>query len=201
MNKRALIRKFDKQAAMYERNSRQRSLGVWRQRLLQDVEGHVLEVAVGAGANFPFYDKDRVHITAVDFSPEMLRRAGQLASELGIAAIFHEHDIESLELPERSFDALVSTLSLCGYKDPAAALNKMNRWVKPGGRIYLLEHGLSANRLLRSAQHVVNPLARRISGCHYNRDMMRLVENSPLALIKSERHWNGIIHLIWAQAT
>lgn len=33
----------------------------------------VLKVAVGAGANFPFYDRG-VEITAVDFSPEMLRK-------------------------------------------------------------------------------------------------------------------------------
>ncbi|MGV7660190.1 class I SAM-dependent methyltransferase, partial [Mycobacterium kansasii] len=75
MNKQSLIRKFNKQAAIYERNTRQRRLGEWRQRLLEDVEGSVLEVAVGAGANFPFYPRDKVNVTAVDFSPEMLSRA------------------------------------------------------------------------------------------------------------------------------
>ena len=72
MNKNSLIRKFNKQAAVYERNTRQRKLGEWRQQLLQDIEGDVLEVAVGAGANFPFYDRNKVNVTAVDFSPEML---------------------------------------------------------------------------------------------------------------------------------
>jgi ubiquinone/menaquinone biosynthesis C-methylase UbiE len=201
VNKGALIRKFNKQAAMYERNSRQRYIGRWRQRLLQDVSGQVLEVAVGAGANLPFYQRDKVELTAVDFSPEMLSRARQFAVELGIHATFLEHDIETLELPERSFDCVVSTLSLCGYEDPLEALRRMNRWAKPGGRVYLLEHGVSANRLIGLAQHLANPAARRISGCHFNRDILRIVKDSPLKVLRSERYWNGIVHLIWAQAT
>ncbi|MCV4234237.1 class I SAM-dependent methyltransferase [Virgibacillus sp. LDC1] len=201
MNKESLIRKFNKQAAIYERNTRQRRLGEWRQRLLQDVEGNVLEVAVGAGANFPFYQRDKVNVTAVDFSPEMLNRARRMASELGIRANFLERDIETLELPERSYDCVVSTLSLCGYEDPVKALNKINRWAKPGGRIYLLEHGMSTNRFLGAMQHLINPAGRRISGCHFNRDMIHIANASELNIVKTERYWNGIVHLIWAQAT
>ncbi|MEC0309139.1 class I SAM-dependent methyltransferase [Paenibacillus lautus] len=201
MNKESLIRKFNKQAAIYERNTRQRRLGEWRQRLLQDVEGNVLEVAVGAGANFPFYQRDKVNVTAVDFSPEMLNRARRMASELGIRANFLERDIETLELPERSYDCVVSTLSLCGYEDPVKALNKINRWAKPGGRVYLLEHGMSTNRFLGAMQHLINPAGRRISGCHFNRDMIHIANASELNIVKTERYWNGIVHLIWAQAT
>jgi ubiquinone/menaquinone biosynthesis C-methylase UbiE len=201
VNKESLIRKFNKQAAIYERNTRQRRLGEWRQRLLQDVEGNVLEVAVGAGANFPFYQRDKVNVTAVDFSPEMLSRARRMASELGIRANFLERDIETLELPERSYDCVVSTLSLCGYEDPVKALNKINRWAKPGGRVYLLEHGMSTNRFLGAMQHLINPAGRRISGCHYNRDMIHIANASELNIVKTERYWNGIVHLIWAQAT
>lgn len=161
----------------------------------------MLEVAVGAGANFPFYPRDKVNVTAVDFSPEMLSRARRMASEMGIRAHFLERDIETLELPERSYDCVVSTLSLCGYEDPVKALNKINRWAKPGGRVYLLEHGMSTNRFLGAIQHLINPAARRISGCHYNRDMIQIANASELNILKTERYWNGIVHLIWAQAT
>lgn len=50
MDKQKLIRKFDKQSAMYEENTRKRMWGAWRRQLLQNVEGDVLEIAVGAGA-------------------------------------------------------------------------------------------------------------------------------------------------------
>ncbi|UNK19176.1 class I SAM-dependent methyltransferase [Paenibacillus sp. N3/727] len=201
MNKDTLVRKFNKQASMYERNSRQRMLGMWRSRLLQDVHGKVLEVAVGAGANFPYYNRDTVDLTAVDFSPEMLNSARRMALELQLEVSFQEQDIETLELPERSFDCVVSTLSLCGYDDPLAVLNKMNRWCRPGGRICLLEHGISSNRLLGFTQHLVNPVARRISGCHFNRDMLQIVHDSEVEVVNTERYYGGMIHLIWAVST
>ena len=200
MNKRALVRKFNKQASIYERNSRQRTLGVWRSRLLQDVQGTVLEVAVGAGANFPYYNRDTVDLTAVDFSPEMLSSARRMAAELDLQVSFHEQDIETLELPESSFDCVVSTLSLCGYDDPLAVLNKMNRWCRPGGHIYLLEHGISHNKLLGITQHLANPAARRISGCHLNRDILGIVQASDVKMTKIERYYGGMVHLIWAEA-
>lgn len=200
MNKQKLIRKFNKQAAIYERNSRQRTLGTWRSRLLQDVQGKVLEVAVGAGANFPYYNRDTVELTAVDFSPEMLNSARRMAAGLNLKVSFHEQDIEKLELTESSFDCVVSTLSLCGYNDPVSVLNQMNRWCRPGGGIYLLEHGISHNRLLSLTQHIVNPAARLISGCHFNRDMLQIVHDSDVEMVRSERFWGGMIHLIWARA-
>lgn len=200
MNKKKLIRKFNKQASTYERNSRQRTLGTWRSRLLQDVQGKVLEVAVGAGANFPYYNRDTVELTAVDFSPEMLNSARRMAAGLNLNVSFHEQDIEKLELTENSFDCIVSTLSLCGYDDPVAVLNQMNRWCRPGGGIYLLEHGISHNKLLGLTQHIVNPAARLISGCHFNRDMLQIVHDSDVEVVKTERFWGGMIHLIWARA-
>lgn len=201
MNKDNLIRKFNKQAPMYERNSRQRTLGLWRSRLLQHIDGKVLEIAVGAGANFPYYNPDMVELTAVDFSPEMLRSAQRMAANLDLKVTFQQQDIETLHLPERSFDGVVSTLSLCGYDDPLQVVNKMNQWCKRGGSICLLEHGISHNKLLGITQQLVNPVARRISGCHFNRDILGIVRSSDVEIIKTERYYGGMVHLIWARAT
>ncbi|WP_245640195.1 class I SAM-dependent methyltransferase [Paenibacillus dakarensis] len=201
MNKDSLVRKFNKQAPTYERNSRQRTLGKWRSALLQGIEGNVLEVAVGAGANFPYYNRDAVDLTAVDFSPEMLKSAERMASELHLDVTFKQHDIETLQLPEGSFDSVVSTLSLCGYEDPLRAINMMNEWCKPGGSIRLMEHGISDNKLLGTVQHLVNPAARRISGCHLNRDILGIIQSSGVEIIKSERYYGGMVHLVWARAT
>lgn len=201
MKKSTLIRKFNKQAPMYERNSRQRTLGAWRNRLLQDIDGKVLELAVGAGANFPYYNRDTIELTAVDFSPEMLRSAKRMAADLDLRVTFQQQDIETLQLPERSFDAVISTLSLCGYDDPLQVVHKMNQWCRPGGSICLLEHGVSHNKLLGITQHLVNPVARRISGCHFNRDILGIVRASDVEIVKTERYYGGMVHLIWARAT
>ena len=201
MDKSSLIRKFNKQSSIYRENARKQTLGVWRKKLLEDVHGDVLEIAVGAGANLSFYAKDSVDLTAVDFSPMMLQHARQLADELQFKVNFIESDIETLDFPDHSFDCIVSTLSLCGYNDPVSVLNKMNRWSRPGGRIYLLEHGLSSYRLIQYTQQVINPIARKFSGCHWNRNMDDILHSSDLEVEKTEYYWNGIIHLIWARAT
>ncbi|MEI3614111.1 hypothetical protein [Pseudogracilibacillus sp. SO30301A] len=68
MKKEKLIRKYDKQVKMYEKNRDQATLSNWRRKLLKSAYGNVLEVGIGVGANFPFYNREKVHITGVDFS-------------------------------------------------------------------------------------------------------------------------------------
>ncbi|WP_136605081.1 class I SAM-dependent methyltransferase [Paenibacillus dokdonensis] len=200
MNKQKLIEKFDKQSAIYEENTRKRMMGSWRKRLLEGVQGDVLEIAVGAGANFPYYDMDRVRLSAADFSPMMLQRARRIADELNLQVTLIESDIETLDFPAHSFDSVVSTLSLCGYDDPKQVLRNIGRWCKPGGQVYLLEHGLGRNPFFKSAQRLLNPAARKISGCNWNRDIEQIVRNSGLQIEHMERYWNGMIHLIWARS-
>lgn len=198
MNKENLARKFDKQAKAYERRRRQLTKNEWRERLIRGAKGTVLEVGVGAGANFPYYPKD-VIVTAVDFSKEMLSSANEAASELGVRAEFVLSDIESCDFPEDSFDTIVSTLTLCGYKDPIAMLNKFNKWTKADGQILLMEHGTSSNGLIRSVQKAVDPLFLKVVGCHQNRDMEHFFQKSGIHIIKAERHFMNMVHLVWAK--
>jgi ubiquinone/menaquinone biosynthesis C-methylase UbiE len=147
MDKERLIRKFNKQAKIYERRRKKKSEKEWREKLIQCARGNILEVGVGAGANFNFYSKD-VHVTAVDFSEEMLDRARQAAFESHIQTDFKRLDIETLSFPDNSFDTIVSTLTLCGYDDPTLVLKKFNSWCKSDGQILLMEHGVSSNQLI-----------------------------------------------------
>jgi ubiquinone/menaquinone biosynthesis C-methylase UbiE len=198
MNRADLIKKFDKQARWYEKRWMQQAQKEWRQKLLFSAGGNVLEVAVGAGANFSFYPPG-VRITAIDFSPEMLKRAKNAADEYEIEVEFIQSDVETLTFPPNSFDTVVSTLSLCGYDDPVGVFNRFSRWCRKDGRILLMEHGLSSNPFLSFLQKALNPLAYRLVGCHQNRDMMNLIRSSDLVVEKMESHWAGVVHLVWAK--
>jgi ubiquinone/menaquinone biosynthesis C-methylase UbiE len=183
---------------MYDKKRRKRELGHLRERLLRSAQGTVLELGVGAGANFPYYSRETA-ITAVDFSPAMLEKA-RAANErdYGLNVTFMQGDVDELTLPEQSFDTVVSTLSMCAYRNPADVLHKLHRWCRPGGRLLLLEHGLSANGAIAFAQRTLDPLAYRFMGCHHNRDMLTLVQNSPWELEKVERRMTGMLYLMWA---
>jgi ubiquinone/menaquinone biosynthesis C-methylase UbiE len=198
LNRSDLVKKFDKQSRLYEKMRKKQAQKKWRQKLICSAKGKVLEVAVGAGANFPFYDPG-VKITAVDFSPEMLKKAREAAHEYGIEAEFIQADIENISFAPDSFDTVISTLSLCGYEDPIKILNLFNRWCKKDGRILLMEHGISSNFVLASLQKALDPLAYRLVGCHQNRDMMHIIQSSKIVIEKTESYWADMVHLIWAK--
>lgn len=197
MSKEKLIRKFDNQSNVYEMRRKRQSERKWRTKLIGSATGKVLEVAVGAGANFHFYPKD-VEVTAVDFSSKMLSKAKESAAENGIRATLLQSDIESLSFPENSFDTIVSTLSFCGYENPVQVLESFNLFCKPGGQILLMEHGLSSNRLLSGTQKMMEPLFKRLIGCHLDRDIVDILRQSKMHVHHMEHYMFNTIHLVWA---
>jgi ubiquinone/menaquinone biosynthesis C-methylase UbiE len=198
MAKRPKAAVFDKQARKYAVKREAALLVDWRSRLLRTAEGRVLELAVGAGVNFPYYPPG-VQVTAVDFSTAMLEHARRAAASSNLAVQFVCGDIESLALPEQSFDTVVSTLSLCAYDQPLAVLRQMRRWCRPGGRILLLEHGKSTNPPLALLQKAADPLLYRMLGCHHTRDIGALAQEAGLQVERTERCWLGMGSLIWAR--
>lgn len=199
LKKEKLIKKYDKQVKMYENNSKNQRLNGLRNRIIKNAYGKVLEVGVGAGANFPYYDRNSVEITGVDFSSEMIKSAKRAASNYQITAEFIQEDIDELILEENTFDCIVSTLSLCSYADPLKVLNKFNRWCRKDGSVLLMEHGLSSNPLLSLTQKMIDPLHTKISGCHCNRNINKILEESSLKIEHIERYWSEIVYLIWAK--
>ncbi|MGI2298133.1 class I SAM-dependent methyltransferase [Paenibacillus sp. GXUN7292] len=198
MDKQKLIRIFDKQATLYENKKEGPAQNRWRQQLLSHAKGQVLELAVGAGANFPFYPPE-VKITATDFSEAMLDKAKKAARLHRIDGHFICSDIENMNFPDHSFDTIVSTLSFCSYDNPLLVLNKINRWCKPGGTLLFMEHGISSNVAVSAVQKTLNPLLYRFYGCHHTRNIMKLVRESGIAIDKTESYWFNMVHLIWAK--
>jgi ubiquinone/menaquinone biosynthesis C-methylase UbiE len=93
MKKEKLISIFDKQSAQYASRKEGAQQQLWRRELLAHAKGRVLELAVGAGANFPFYPSD-VKVTATDFSEKMLAEARRTASDYKVDSEFIRADID-----------------------------------------------------------------------------------------------------------
>jgi ubiquinone/menaquinone biosynthesis C-methylase UbiE len=200
MNNKRLIKKFDKQANTYDRIREKEFQKKWREKLIKEAKGSVLEVAVGAGGNFPYYNPEEIRkITAVDFSPKMLEKARVAAHLYHLPVEFIKSDIDQLVFEENQFDTIVSTLSFCGYPQPLQTLENLSKWCKPMGQILLLEHGISSNFLFSTLQKIFDPLAVRAIGCHQNRNIMELISLSPIEIQKVEHHWFDVFHLVWAK--
>ncbi|MBI2485566.1 MAG: class I SAM-dependent methyltransferase [Deltaproteobacteria bacterium] len=168
-----------------------------RRRLFQKASGRILEVAIGTGKNLRFYPKNR-QIIAVDLSPKMLDIARNRANELGIDISFLVMDAENLAFPDRSFDTVVDSLSLCTFPDPLIALKEMARVCHSEGRILLLEHGRSDREWLGCLQDRRADKHAKQLCCHWNREPLELVRQAGLKLISARRTFFGILHAIEA---
>lgn len=198
MDRQSLIKKFDKQAKKYNKRRINDQAYKFRQRIFQEAQGKVLEVAIGSGLNFPFYSRD-IELTGLDFSHEMLKTAQNAANDYPFKTTLIQNDVETFEFNENSFDTIISSGSLCAYQDPVNVLNKFQKWCKPEGKILMMEHGISTNKLLAGLQKSLNPLALKVVGCHQNRNISDIVKKSRLKLIREERYLAGYLYLIWAK--
>lgn len=192
------IKKFDKQVDVYVRMRNNDKFAKYRRKLFHEARGDVLEVGVGTGLNFPYYNAVE-KLTAVDFSEPMIAEAKKEAGRYPFPAEFICSDAEVIEFEENSFDTIVSSLSFCSYENPVELLNKFNTWCRKEGQILLLEHGLVKFKFLQMLQQAVDPLTMRMIGCHQNRDIEKLASSSNLEMIKVQRHVAGAIYIIKAK--
>ncbi len=147
---------------------------MWRELLWTKAEGNkILEIGVGTGKNFPYYPAN-AEVTAIDFSEKMLSRAAEKAKKQSIEVTLQQMDVESLSFEDDTFDTAVATFVFCSVPDPIKGLKEIRRVCKPGGKVLLLEHVLSANRILAWMMALANPLVMRITGANINR---RTVDN------------------------
>lgn len=152
-------------------------LATWRASVSAGLQGRVVEIGFGSGLNLPHFPPEVEVVLAVE-PAELARRLA--APRIAAAPFPVEHvglDGQRLELDDASCDAAVCTFTLCTVPDPAAALAELRRVVRPGGTIHLLEHGLADDTGVRTWQHRLDPIQRRIAdGCHLTRRPVELVE-------------------------
>ena len=174
-------------------------LGVRRLRyeILQRASGKVLDVAVGTGKNLRYYP-GTCQITAVDMSPAMLKIARRRADSLCLDITLLMMDAEAIGFHDKSFDTVVSSLTLCTFPEPVAALQEMARVCRTNGSILLVEHGRSdCKRLGRWQDRRADRHAAKV-GCHWNREPLEIVLRAGLKVVDARRTFFGIFHLIEA---
>ena len=150
----------------------------YRQELLKDVSGNVLEIGFGTGLNLAYYPKTVTRLTVIDPNSGMNRYAKKRVATSTIPVESQVLGGENLPMNDESFDAVVSTWTLCSIPNIEKALSEIYRVLKPGGSFYFIEHGLSRDPKIQVWQNRLTPIQKIIAdGCHLNRDIKQLVEN------------------------
>lgn len=118
----------------------------------------VLEVGVGTGINAALYP-DHVSVTGIDFAEEMLEKAERRLASRNVRNVrLMQMDAAKLEFPDDSFDLVYAPYVISVVPDPVAVAREMRRVCRPGGHFVILNHFLSANRLVARAERLISPL-------------------------------------------
>lgn len=168
-----------------------------RKQLLSELSGTVLEVGAGTGINFPLYPS-HTKVIACEPSAAMLQYAANKIKTDSLENIDLIHagvgdEALLLAIPEGGVDAIVCTLVLCTIPDPKAALTDLQKWLKPGGRLIVLEHIKARGFIGRSLQWLFNPIWKRLAeGCHLNRSTDQLLKTFDLTIEQEAYFSRGI---------
>jgi len=152
-----------------------------RHDLLAQATGATIEIGAGTGLNLPHYPASVTRLTAVEPDPHMARRLRRRAARSGREVEIISATAGQLPLPDAAFDTAVVTFALCSVPDEQAALGEITRVLAAGGRLLFLEHVRSADPGIAAKQDRM-PFPYPLIGCHPNRDTLREIEASPLAV-------------------
>lgn len=95
-------------------------------------------------------------IAGVDISPDFIAEARTRAEKAGAAAIDYQvGDAHNLPFEDGTFDSVRAERMLIYLKDVSSALAEMNRVLKPGGRLALIEPDFSTNTINIGNRHLM----------------------------------------------
>lgn len=151
-----------------------------------------MEVAVGTGLNIPLYDP-AIRLTGIDLSPEMLELARERIAGTGRAVELREADAHALPFPDASFDSVVCTYSLCNIPDPHLAVGEMQRVLRPGGRLILVDHIRSSVKPVFWVQKAFEFFSVRSEGEHMTRRPLDQVKAHGLNVTERQRLGPGAV--------
>jgi ubiquinone/menaquinone biosynthesis C-methylase UbiE len=159
-----------------------------RRQTLAAVRGEVLEIGFGTGLNLVHYPPGVTSLTIIDPAEHLPDRVHRRIAAAPFPVTQARLDAERLPFDDARFDAVVSTWTLCTIPDPVAALREVRRVLRPAGKFFFLEHGLSDDARVARWQHRVNPIQRRVAcGCNIDRPIDALIATSGLVVTELAR--------------
>ena len=123
---------------------RERWLAEFRRYLPEGKPLHILDVGTGTGFFACLLAAEGHETVGIDLTPDMITRAGHMASVLGLDVKFQLMDAEEPDFPPESFDALVTRNLTWTLPHIEKAYREWYRLLKPGGVLLNFDADYSA---------------------------------------------------------
>lgn len=180
-----------------------RHVGELRRATCAPLTGRVLELGFGGGLNIRWYPDAVTSVVAVEPSDTGWQLSARRRARTTLPIERRGLDGQRLDEPDASYDAVLSTFTLCTIPDVRRALAEVRRVLKPDGVLCFLEHGLSPDPRVARWQHRLEPAQRRLAGgCHLTRDMPSLVTEAGFEVtdLTADHLPGGSIGKAWSYA-
>ena len=133
---------------------------------LRKLNGNILEVGFGKGVNFEYYS-DRCKIYAIEKKEKHINNNNHFNSE---NIVLKNGVAENLPFEDSFFDTVVFSFVLCSVDSIDKTIQEAKRVLKQGGRVILLEHIKSDNKITLALQKTITGIQSLFVSCRMDRD-------------------------------
>jgi ubiquinone/menaquinone biosynthesis C-methylase UbiE len=158
-------------------------VGRARSEASEGLSGRLLIIGLGPAEDLHHLPPEVTEVVAVEPSASMravAEAAVARAAAQGLAVEVVDAVGETLPLPDHSVDSVLLAYVMCTVDDPAQVLREVDRVLRPGGRIGVLEHVAAADGTwMRRIQRMAAPWWPIVGGgCHCDRQTRMALETA-----------------------
>jgi phosphatidylethanolamine/phosphatidyl-N-methylethanolamine N-methyltransferase len=126
-------------------------------------DDQILDLGIGTGCSLDYYPTDRGHVTGIDLSGGMLRKAREKIRDTGRpnCNVF-QADALFLPFADNTFDHVFISHVISVVSDPYRLVQEAQRVAKPGSRIVMVNHFQSTNRFIALIEKWASPICTKL---------------------------------------
>jgi len=139
----------------------------------------ILDVGIGTGLSLELYPR-HCRVVGIDISEGMLAKALQRIEENNYNfARLVVADALNLPFPDSAFDHVFVSHVITVVSDPVRLIEEMRRVCKVGGKIVIVNHFQSGNRVIATIEKLLCPICQKI-GWRSDLSLEQLIEKTNL---------------------
>jgi ubiquinone/menaquinone biosynthesis C-methylase UbiE len=155
-----------------------------RQKVVPHAEGKVLEVGIGSGLNFNYYNPDKVDVVlGLDPSEYMWKLVSEKAYSMAFPIDFIHAEASNIPLEDNEIDTILITYTMCSLKHIDRCMEEMKRVLSHSGKFIFCEHGIAPDKNVFKTQRMINPVWKALGGgCNLTRNIPNIIESTGLKI-------------------